>query len=377
MPSIDHLLDKLNKKDEVLVCVNSSDSIEYAFDKMLQHGFSQLPIIESDNTMSLITVESILKLLGNLGAKIKDAGAVSGARVKISQKFTLGQDLFDLMSEVEKTGSALIVDDNGNPINIITTFDTTRYFQEWSEDTMFVGDIEKTLKDIVTESFKSSDGVIDQVRRKKEVENAFSTSAVFREKFRAGLKQFFRIREHAENINKKAAALSFLELLNDGIPDEEVPVPDSIPLAERNRIRQASDYYSKFVKALQTYLSAAFADDQLDDKLVFDAISNGVKKDNDEVDFDQLTLGQYIQLFFRESWGKCGDALQLPLEQVEFMLDGVRKTRNNLAHFHEDAITAQQREQLRYCYNWLQDNRRVIYKSIQTVLQDAGPGKAE
>ena len=55
------------------------------------------------------------------------------------------------------------------------------------------------------------------------------------------------------------------------------------------------------------------------------------------------------------------------------MFDGVRKTRNSLAHFHEDAITAQQREQLKYCYNWLQDNRRIIYKSIQGSLQTDTP----
>ena len=373
MPSVDQLLVKLNKKNEVLVWVSSTDTVESALDKMLQYSFSQLPISEADQTLSMISVESILKLLGTLGSKIKDAGQVSGARVKISRKFTLDEDLFDLMSEIEKTGSALVVDDSGKPTNIITTYDTTQYFQEWSEDTMFVGDIEKSLKDIITESFKTPDGVIDLERRKKQVESTFSSSAGFRERFRAGLKHFFRVKDHAENINKHAAAISFLELLKDDETKNAVQIPETIPLQDRNKLRQASDYYAKFVTALQIYLSHAFSEGDLDDKLVFDAFANGFKKDEDEVDFDQLTLGQYIQFFFQEGWNRCESSLPLSYEHVYYMFDGVRKTRNSLAHFHEDAITAQQREQLKYCYNWLQDNRRIIYKSIQGSLQTDTP----
>jgi hypothetical protein len=38
------------------------------------------------------------------------------------------------------------------------------------------------------------------------------------------------------------------------------------------------------------------------------------------------------------------------------MLEGVRKTRNQLAHFKEDDITALQRDQLHVCADWLADH---------------------
>jgi len=47
-------------------------------------------------------------------------------------------------------------------------------------------------------------------------------------------------------------------------------------------------------------------------------------------------------------------------EEVRHMLEGVRVTRNELAHFREEGITTQQRLQLRTCADWLSERENLI-----------------
>ena len=109
------------------------------------------------------------------------------------------------------------------------------------------------------------------------------------------------------------------------------------------------------------------------ERLVLESFNNAFRKNDDEgSEYDTLTLGQYIQLFFSECWDRCKEDLpEYSKDSIKFMLDGVRKTRNDLAHFHEESITAQQRVQLRNCYSWLQNNKRIIQKSLERTAEDS------
>ena len=46
------------------------------------------------------------------------------------------------------------------------------------------------------------------------------------------------------------------------------------------------------------------------------------------------------------------------------MLEGVRDTRNDLAHFRESEITAQKRLQLKRCADWLSERENLIIASF-------------
>jgi CBS domain-containing protein len=380
MPTIDQLLVKLNKKGEVVLDAKPEDSIQSALNKMFQHDFSQLPVINGDGTFSLITTESVLRMLASFGTKINDAAKVKTACVVISNRFQLETDLFELNKEIAQNGIALITDSHQNLTNIITTYDTTRYFQEWSEDTMFLGDVERGLKDLITSSFKRSDGVIDLIKRKNKVESAFLTNPSFYKKFQSGMKYYFHNMQFSAQIDVEAAGLAFLEFINkiesndlDILTEDSSNVSQSVQLSDRLRIKQSQDLYKKFYSSLSLYLRKTLEEKSQNERLILESFNNAFRKNDDEgSEYDTLTLGQYIQLFFSECWDRCEEDLsEYGKDSIKFMLDGVRKTRNDLAHFHEESITAQQRVQLRNCYSWLQNNKRIIQKSLERTAEDS------
>ena len=72
-------------------------------------------------------------------------------------------------------------------------------------------------------------------------------------------------------------------------------------------------------------------------------------------DFNDLTLYEYSELLLHKSrWDLYRTRLSLNLGSEAFrrLLQGVRETWNTLAHFRGD-VTARQREQLRFCADWL------------------------
>jgi len=379
MPTINQLLVKLNKKGEVVLDTRPADTIQSALNKMFQHDFSQLPVINDDGTFSLITTESILRMLASFGTKISDVAIVKTACVAISTRFQPDIDLFEINNEIERNGAALITDSSGKLTNIITTYDTTRYFQEWSEDTMFVGDIERGLKDLITSSFKRADGAIDVNARNSKVESAFLTNPTFLKKFQSGLKHYFHNAHFSTQIDIDAAGSSFLEFINkddgddiDTLSDDSSITSLSVQLSDRLRIKQSKDMYRKFCLALSMYLRKTLEEQKQNERLVLESFNNAFKKIDDEgSEYDTLSLGQYIQLFFSECWNRCEkDITEYSLDSVKFMLDGVRKTRNDLAHFHEESISAQQRVQLKSCYTWLQNNSRNISNALEKTAED-------
>lgn len=82
--------------------------------------------------------------------------------------------------------------------------------------------------------------------------------------------------------------------------------------------------------------------------------------------FDDLTLYDYIQLLLHKSkWTSLQSVFQLPADAIRHLLDGVRRTRNDLAHFHGE-ISSNQREQLHFCANWLEQHRTDVLNAFQT-----------
>lgn len=69
--------------------------------------------------------------------------------------------------------------------------------------------------------------------------------------------------------------------------------------------------------------------------------------------FDRFSMSDIVALFLHEdSWSKYGWRFALPPGAIKGLFDNVRRTRNQLAHFRGET-TAQQRQQLRFCAEWL------------------------
>jgi len=77
------------------------------------------------------------------------------------------------------------------------------------------------------------------------------------------------------------------------------------------------------------------------------------KKPRKQKQFDDLSLSEYISLLLSQKlWTNYESSFNMPSKNVRNLLEKVRKTRNELAHFRDD-ISNDQSEQLRYCSMWL------------------------
>jgi hypothetical protein len=84
---------------------------------------------------------------------------------------------------------------------------------------------------------------------------------------------------------------------------------------------------------------------------------------------DDLTLAEYTSLLLHKSrWPTYGKNFALDSKAMQKLLDEVCDTRNMLAHFRGE-ISVKQREQLRFCDNWLTQHPPAI--PVGLAVEDA------
>ena len=88
-----------------------------------------------------------------------------------------------------------------------------------------------------------------------------------------------------------------------------------------------------FEAGIKYYLSQqTTADVILDERLVEEAFLRIYDRNEQLKKFSELTLGDYVQLFFKEvCWDRCQGVIRLNQEEVRHMLEGVRVTRNEFS----------------------------------------------
>lgn len=141
-----------------LVCVSREDSIAYALSLMIEHDFSQLPVInhhdDLDDPEGMVTYEGILRGIRNFDLKI-DELKVRDVMVDASIYYS-DDDLFDILDKLKETNAVLVLNRDFPEIEgIVTSYDATEYFRNRTEDLMRVEDIEVIIKDLIKEGYTS------------------------------------------------------------------------------------------------------------------------------------------------------------------------------------------------------------------------------
>jgi hypothetical protein len=236
-----------------LVCVKKEDLVTRALGQMIEHDYSQLPIIdEEDQPLGMVTYEGILRGVRNFKTRLEELhvrDVMTHAPI-----YNLEDDLFDLLDQLKLTNAVLIVDPGYLLTGIVTSYDATVYFRERTEDLMRVEDIEAGIKDFIRCAYCDDRGEVN------------------------------------------------MDMLAEAIAKASAPVriPDAKP------------------------------------KL-----------------FDDLSLGEYINLlFYKDTWKALEPIFCISKNSLHELLDGIRITRNALAHFHGE-ISVEQQDQLRFCAGWL------------------------
>ena len=197
------------------VSVHIDQPIQAALDLMVLHDFSQLPVEQDEVTKDrfLVTSNSILVALADFGPQSYNSGLlVRDALKRVPQAYHAGDDLFDLLEGMHNLNAALIVDeDDGKLTHIVTSYDTTQYFRQWSEATMHARDVEKTLKRYLQKVFTFDNGNIDEDARQTAIESITSSNKDLRKKFDQAVKIYLKRRSEQEVVlNKSWMEIAFI-----------------------------------------------------------------------------------------------------------------------------------------------------------------------
>ena len=252
--------------------VERQGTVKQALDRMLEHDYSQLPVVDqNDYPCGLITTDSILRAVNCLGVSPAQLGVLPATRrVPI---YRIDADLFEVLDGVRDASAVLIVDSKGCLIGIVTSYDTTDYFHRRAEDLMLVEDVELTLRDYVESGYLDTKGEVDPVRLSEAVQ--------------------------AITPSNRGALLG------------------------------------RFRQALRSYLhTSGEPNPQLDSVILNQTFEQHLYTPAQPTPVDRLDLSDYIQLL-RNIWDHYQPTFTVEWSAMERLLSAVRETRNAVAHFRE------------------------------------------
>lgn len=154
------------------VCVAKDDPVSKALALMIEHDYSQLPVIRKDHDIEfpegMITYEGILRGVRNFKAKIED---LKVRDVMVSAPiYNIEDDLFDILDRLKETNAVLIIHTHApDLVGIVTSYDTAEYFRNRTEDLMRVEDIELMVKEFIRAAYLDKNGELDEAKLKSAV----------------------------------------------------------------------------------------------------------------------------------------------------------------------------------------------------------------
>jgi hypothetical protein len=115
---------------------------------MRKNNFSQLPVLDSAKKLAgVVTEGSILRAVEATNCAIHSL-AVADAMTQI-RPARIDDDLFSVFAQIEEDGFIIVVKEGHEFVGIITTYDTTEFFRQRTEDLLVIEDIEESLKDYI------------------------------------------------------------------------------------------------------------------------------------------------------------------------------------------------------------------------------------
>ena len=275
--------------------------IKLALDLMIEHDFDQLPVVSEDKKhLGMVTNGSILRSLNFFNVKL-DSLRVADALIK-TRAFSEDDDLFNLLNDLRERFAVTIVDGAHAVVGIVTSYDTTEFFRQQSENLMMVEDIELALRQYIRTAVGAG--------------------------------------EDEEN-----------EALRDAVAKIR---PSGKVLKNR------------YKDAVLHLINLRGENGHLESHHVDQTFSHHLSSDEPAKKFSELTLAEYIDLFLHtDRWHLYEPIFVLEQEAIRNLLDEVREIRNQIMHFGGD-LDARQRSILRFCSQWLDEHQGAVEKALLT-----------
>ncbi len=297
------------------VTVQLEDNVQRALELMIEHDYSQLPVVDDkgrvaesrEKKANLITSDSILRAIKNFHISLHTENLLVADAMEQTSTFSTEDDPFDLFKELRDNQAVIVEDDEERlVIGIVTSFDATSFFRKRAEDIILVEEIESTIKDYITLSFRGNIGEAGQTQ---------------------------------------------LQAAIDAI------------MPSHNKLKEP------FKQAVQYYQSIIGIEAQLDESAALEAFTKYLHKDKSP-SFDDLSLSHFIDLFTNKArWDGYKSTFRFERDTVYHLLDDIRKIRNKLMHFR-DEVSPQERQQLRSCKDWLMRHRSKVSQLFPLITED-------
>ncbi|MBN2119134.1 MAG: CBS domain-containing protein [Anaerolineales bacterium] len=155
-----YFVERLMENQGSAVVVQKADTVAAALDLMIEHDFSQLPVVDENRTLlGMITYESILRAARSFNAKL-DELFVRDAMMPAPFHYR-EDDLFDLLDELKATNAVVIIEPGGRVIGVVTNYDAAEFLRSRTEDLMHIEDIEFIIKELIKRTYMDENGELN------------------------------------------------------------------------------------------------------------------------------------------------------------------------------------------------------------------------
>jgi CBS domain-containing protein len=153
-------LEDLLPSDQQLRTIYPHEPVSRAIDIMNEHGYSQLPVTDSNGEFQgeVVTFESILRAVEAFRVQL-----ASFLVRDVSQNirgYPRDADLLETLDDIQRDNFALIVD-GSKLVGIVTTADTAVFFRSYAQDLMQIEGIESSVKDAIRALYQGDNEGLD------------------------------------------------------------------------------------------------------------------------------------------------------------------------------------------------------------------------
>ncbi len=145
-----------------LTTIAGTQNVSDALRVMITHDFSYLPVVDTQKRLTgVISEQAIVRKYYHFnGEKLLFDLEVAHCQTRATT-LPPTADIFDALVPLQTIGAIIVVDE-GRPIGIITDYDTTRFFREYSEGIILAQDIEFNLRRHIEDVFPPDSAELDK-----------------------------------------------------------------------------------------------------------------------------------------------------------------------------------------------------------------------
>ncbi|MET9882679.1 CBS domain-containing protein [Streptomyces sp. NPDC006430] len=145
-----------------VVTVRMSDALSHAITPMIEHDFSQLPVVDHNNVLrGVVTWEGIGR--AQLGGR---TATVANALDPHPETARVEHALFDRMDRIQRSGFTIIVDGENTVIGILTSTDLAGQLKQRIEPFILLEELERRLRRLIRHF--STEELPKEIRRTME-----------------------------------------------------------------------------------------------------------------------------------------------------------------------------------------------------------------